>query len=157
LHHTNIVLAYDVDHDDYLHFLVMEYLEGPDLSKVVRERGPLPVALACEYVCQAAIGLQHAHEKGLVHRDIKPTNLMLTRPSPGGKAVVKIPDFGLARFVFEFDEVRFVTEADLGRAITVTAKGDWHLTATGTCLGTPAYMAPEQAYDAGRADIRADI
>jgi serine/threonine protein kinase len=148
LDHPNIVRAYDFGQEGELHFLIMEYVEGADLSKLVRERGPLPVALACEYVCQAALGLNHAHENGLVHRDIKPQNLILTRTGPGGQAVVKITDFGLARFV---------TETDLSGPITVTADGNWHLTATGAFLGTPAYMAPEQAYDAGRVDIRADI
>jgi serine/threonine protein kinase len=137
------VRAYDIDQEDKLHFLVMEYIEGADLAKLVREHGRLPVPLATEYICQAALGLQHAHENGLVHRDIKPQNLLLS-----AQALVKITDFGIARFV---------TETDLGEPITVTANGDWHLTATGAFLGTPAYMAPEQAYDAGHADIRADI
>jgi serine/threonine protein kinase len=158
LDHPNIVRAYDVDQVGGRHFLVMEYIEGADLSKVVRERGPLPVVLACEYVYQAAIGLQHAHQEiGLVHRDIKPRNLMLTAASPGRKAVVKITDFGLVRFIIPLEDERFVAETDLDGAITIKANGDWHLTATGVWVGTPAYMAPEQAYDPRRTDIRADI
>ena len=73
----------------------MEYVEGLDLSKMVKAKGPLPVAHACNFVYQAALGLQHAHEEGLVHRDIKPGNLMLSRK--GDKATVKILDFGLAK------------------------------------------------------------
>jgi hypothetical protein len=81
LHHPNIVTAHDADQAGGLHFLVMEYVEGRSLADLVSERGPLPAAEACEYVRQAALGLQHAHEQGMVHRDVKPHNLMLT-PSP---------------------------------------------------------------------------
>ena len=73
----------------------MEYVEGLDLSQMVKAKGPLPVANACNYVHQAALGLQHAHEHGMVHRDIKPANLMLARQ--GNRAVVKVLDFGLAK------------------------------------------------------------
>jgi predicted Ser/Thr protein kinase len=93
LAHPNIVTAYDADQAGDLHFLVMEYVEGKSLADVVQERGPLPASEACEYVRQAALGLQHAHERGMVHRDVKPQNLMVT---PSG--TVKILDFGLARF-----------------------------------------------------------
>ena len=92
LDHQNVARAYDADQAGNLHFLVMEFVEGTDLAKVLEKRGPLPVANACYYVRQAALGLQHAHEKGMVHRDIKPQNLMLT---PQG--LVKVLDFGLAR------------------------------------------------------------
>ena len=114
----------------------MEYVEGEDLDKVVKRQGPLPVAHACHYVSHAALGLQHAHEQGMVHRDIKPPNLILTRR--GKKHVVKVLDFGLAKAVRE------------GEAAT-------DLTGAGAMMGTPAYMAPEQAQDAASADIRADI
>src|SRR5262245_47534711 len=75
--HPNIVRAYDTDSVDDLHFLLMEYVPGTDLGRLVKEKGPLPVAVACDYVRQAALGLQHAHENGMVHRDIKPQNLLL--------------------------------------------------------------------------------
>ena len=101
-----------------------------------RPRGPLPVAHACNYAHQAALGLQHAHEHGMVHRDIKPSNLMLTRQ--GDRALIKVLDFGLAK-------VRSEGAVDDG------------LTHEGQMLGTPAYIAPEQISDARRADIRADI
>ena len=73
----------------------MEYVEGIDLAKLVKDDGPLPVASACDYIRQAALGLQHAYERGLVHRDIKPANLLLTQD--GSQSVVKILDMGLAR------------------------------------------------------------
>ena len=101
----------------------MEYVEGQDLAKLVHAEGPLPIAHACHYVSQAALGLQHAHEQGMVHRDIKPQNLILTRQ--GKRHVVKILDFGLAKAVRE------------GEAAT-------DLTGAGAMMGTPAYMAPEQ-------------
>src|SRR5262249_42330727 len=75
--HPNIVMAFDAGDQDGTHYFAMEYVEGADLARVVREKGPLPVATACEYIRQAALGLQHAHEKGMVHRDIKPANLLV--------------------------------------------------------------------------------
>ena len=95
LHHPNIVTAYSALRLGESLVLAMEYVEGLDLAKLVKARGPLPVANACNYVHQAALGLQHAHEHGMVHRDIKPGNLMLARQ--GNRAVVKVLDFGLAK------------------------------------------------------------
>ncbi|NQT13629.1 MAG: serine/threonine protein kinase, partial [Planctomycetes bacterium] len=92
LDHRNIVRAYDVDNDGDVHYLVMEYVEGRDLLVVVRERGPLDYALAADYIRQAANGLDHAHEAGLIHRDVKPANLLIDQ-----KDVVKVLDLGLAR------------------------------------------------------------
>ncbi|MBI1831127.1 MAG: protein kinase [Planctomycetes bacterium] len=129
LSHPNIVIAYDAEQAGDAHFLVMEYIEGVSLARYVEKRGPLSIAHACNYIRQAALGLQHAHEHGMVHRDIKPQNLMLTR-----KGQIKILDFGLARF----------------------ARSE-RITDLGTILGTPDYIAPEQVTDARRADIRADI
>jgi serine/threonine protein kinase len=131
--HPNIVTAFDAEQVENCHFLVMEYVEGQSLDRVVQTRGRLPVAEACDYVRQAALGLQYAHERGMVHRDIKPQNLMRT---PGGQ--VKILDFGLARFLSE------------GKPATA-------LTQFGVIMGTPDYIAPEQAHDPRAADIRADI
>jgi WD40 repeat protein/predicted Ser/Thr protein kinase len=133
LAHPNIVTAHDAEQAGDVHFLVMEYVEGTSLADVLAERGPLPVGEACSYVRQAALGLQHAFEQGMVHRDIKPHNLMLTP-----QRRVKILDFGLARFVSE------------------NAPGEG-LTAPGIAMGTPDYIAPEQASDSHRADIRADL
>jgi formylglycine-generating enzyme required for sulfatase activity/serine/threonine protein kinase len=133
LAHPNIVTAYDAEQAGELHMLVMEFVPGQNLADVLRRKGPLPVVHACHYVRQAALGLQHAHERGMVHRDIKPQNLMLT---PRGQ--VKILYFGLAKVVRE------------NRAQT-------NLTALNSYMGTPDYSAPEQATDARTADIRADI
>jgi tRNA A-37 threonylcarbamoyl transferase component Bud32 len=140
LTHANIVHAYDADQAGGLHFLVMEYVEGTSLDQVVRERGPLPVAEACAYARQAALGLQEAHERGMVHRDIKPHNLMLT---PDGR--VKILDFGLARLAHPADST---AAPDLSSG---------PLTGAGTVMGTADYIAPEQAADPRAADIRADV
>jgi tRNA A-37 threonylcarbamoyl transferase component Bud32 len=140
LHHPNIVHAYDADQAGGLHFLVMEYVEGTSLADLVRERGPLPVAEACACARQAALGLQHAHEQGMVHRDVKPHNLMRT---PAGQ--VKMLDFGLAR---------------LPRSPDVPPAGDGTaglLTGSGVVMGTADYIAPEQAVDPRAADIRADV
>src|SRR5262249_43931811 len=131
LSHPNIVTAFAAETAGDLHFLVMEYVQGISLASLVNERGPLPVEEACEYVRQAALGLQHAHERGLVHRDVKPGNLI--RCSDG---TVKILDFGLA---------------------ALTAEGGGGLTEANVVMGTPDYMAPEQAEDSHGTDIRADL
>jgi serine/threonine protein kinase len=136
LSHPNVVTAYSVLPIGQLLVFAMEYIDGEDLARLVKSRGPLPVQHACYYVQQAALGLQHAFEKKMVHRDIKPQNLILCRD--GKKQVVKVLDFGLAKVLREEKEER-------------------ELTGTGQALGTPDYMAPEQILDAASADIRADI
>jgi tRNA A-37 threonylcarbamoyl transferase component Bud32 len=146
LHDPHIVTAHDADQAGDVHFLVMEYVPGTDLHKVLAEHGPLPIAQACAYVRQAALGLQHAMDNGMVHRDIKPQNLILT---PQGE--VKILDFGLASLNAE---VLPAHRADATQVEGALASG---LTQTGAIMGTPDYMAPEQARDAHAADIRADI
>ena len=93
LDHPNIVRAYDAGEAEGQFFLVMEFVDGANLSLLVRSGGPLDIADACEIIRQAAIGLQHAHEHGLVHRDVKPSNLMLATTG-----IVKVLDLGLARF-----------------------------------------------------------
>lgn len=97
LAHPNIVTAYDASelHDRF--YLVLEFVDGPNLDALVRARGPLPPAEACEFVRQTAAGLQHAHEKGMVHRDIKPANLLVARPTPSAPLMVKIADFGIPK------------------------------------------------------------
>jgi Flp pilus assembly secretin CpaC len=142
LDHPNIVAAYDADQAGALHFLVMEYVEGQNLADFVSANGPLPIAQACDIVRQAALGLHHAHERGMVHRDIKPHNLMLT---PAGQ--VKVLDFGLARLAAE--------------PVAPPSHDDWNLapamTAAGAVMGSADYIAPEQARDAHSADGRSDI
>jgi serine/threonine protein kinase len=133
LRHPNIVIAYDVDRDRNVHFLVMEYVDGTTFHRIVKARGPMSPVRAAHYVRQAALGLQHAHEAGLVHRDVKPSNLLLDR---GG--TVKILDLGLARFFHDAPD-------DLSRRHSDSP------------VGTMDYMAPEQALDSHAVDIRADI
>jgi serine/threonine protein kinase len=136
LRHPNIVTAYHATRLGESIVFAMEYVEGLDLSKMIKAKGQLPVAHACNFVYQSALGLQHAHDEGLVHRDIKPGNLMLSRK--GNKATIKVLDFGLAK-------------------VTREEKVDLRLTSEGQALGTPDYIAPEQIIDAPSADIRADI
>ncbi len=146
LAHPNIVTAYDAEQFENQHLLVMEFVEGRNLAEVVQQRGPLSMIDACDYIRQAALGLQHAHEQGMVHRDIKPHNLMLTSDDQ-----VKILDFGLASLVADdvIDE--------LADEYTDTASTSAFLTKASTMIGTPDYIAPEQVADARSADIRADI
>src|SRR5262245_59950932 len=107
LDHPNIVRAYDAEQADDLQLLVMEYVEGRSLADLLHRKGPLPVAHACHFVRQAALGLQHAHEKGMVQRDLKPSNLMLTP-----KGVVKVLDFGLAKLRSERKRGAELTQKD---------------------------------------------
>ncbi len=148
LNHPNIVHAYDAEQAMDTHFLVMEYVEGTTLARLVEQEGPLPVTQACDYVRQAALGLQRAYENGMIHRDIKPHNLMRTR-----EGVVKILDFGLARLLSETNPALSMSEKDAVSENVQQAS----LTQMGMVMGTADYMAPEQADDAHAADIRADI
>jgi eukaryotic-like serine/threonine-protein kinase len=131
LSHANIVTAHDAEQAGDLHFLVMEYVEGISLARLVQKKGPLPPAQVALFVRQVAQGLHHAHTHNMIHRDIKPHNLMVTR-----KGQVKILDFGLARFA----------------NLTGT-----HLTKAEMVVGTPDYMAPEQARDSRKVDTRTDL
>jgi serine/threonine protein kinase len=150
LSHPNIVAAFDAERAGATHYLVMEYVEGTDLARLVKEKGPLAVPLACDCVRQAALGLQHAHERGMVHRDIKPQNLMLTTLGQ-----IKILDFGLARFASEV--VPNVALAEAENEGAATAELGLSVTKSGLVLGTADYIAPEQADDSNKADHRADI
>ncbi len=130
----NIVRAYDIDKYEQLHFLVMEYVDGTSLQEIVAKHGPMDPLRIASYMAQAAHGLQHAHELNLVHRDIKPGNLLLDR-----SGTVKILDMGLARFF------------DTNKHDNLTEKFD-----NNAVLGTADYLAPEQAMSSV-VDIRADI
>jgi len=140
LSHPHIVTVFDAANVGNVHFLAMEYIDGIDVADLIRHGGPLPVAQACDYVRQAALGLQHAHERGLIHRDIKPSNLLITRNPTAG--TVKILDMGLAR------PCRLETTEGLAKTT---------LTLEGTVVGTPDFMAPEQAKNASRVDHRSDL
>lgn len=139
LNHQNIVTAYDAGVHEGSHYLVMQYVDGDDLSHLVKSNGPLGIAEAVDVIQQAALGLGYAHDRGIVHRDIKPGNLLLDR-----EGVVRILDMGLARMT-----------PSPGDALEGGAQAD--LTNTGSVMGTIDYMAPEQALDAKSVDHRADI
>jgi hypothetical protein len=143
LSHPNVVHAYDAGPLGATYFLAMEYVAGTDLYKLVKTQGPRPPAQAADFIRQAALGLQHAHERGLVHRDVKPANILVetatsTPGYPFGQ--VKILDLGLARL-----------------RLAEQVKSSSGLTRDGSVLGTVDYMAPEQAESPRDADIRADL
>ena len=149
LAHPNIVTAHDAEQAGDVHFLVMEYVPGDNLSDLVKRDGPLDVSGACNYIRQAADGLQHAYENGTVHRDIKPHNLMVT-----SEGKVKILDFGLATLsagVVPDEEPDQAPQRDSDQP------GPASLTSAGSMMGTPDFVSPEQATDARAADIRSDI
>ncbi|HEY1380618.1 MAG TPA: serine/threonine-protein kinase [Gemmataceae bacterium] len=141
--HPHIVTAFDANQADDRCYLVLEFIDGPNLAALVRDHAPLSVGQACEFVRQAALGLQHAHALGMVHRDVKPSNLLVQPPvgetlAQGG--VVKITDFGLAR-------------------LGVSGGGDDDSIRSGenVVMGTPDYLSPEQGRDLAAADIRSDL
>lgn len=138
LNHNNIIAAYDADAVGNTHFLVMEFADGQDLNQFLRSNGPMSVPAACECAMQAAEGLGHAYRQGMVHRDIKPVNLIVTWNKETDRPLVKILDMGLARFVSE-------------------AREEGGVTKLGQTIGTPDYIAPEAASNFKKADIRADI
>ncbi len=132
LNHPNIVRVYDIDNEADTHYLVMEYVEGRDLYETVKQDGPLSFLDAIKFIMQAAVGLSHAHDVNLVHRDVKPANLLVTK---GGN--VKLLDLGLALF----------KEEDHSLTVAHNEK----------VLGTADYLAPEQAINSHQVDHRADI
>lgn len=131
LEHPNIVGAFDAGEEKGTHYLVMEFVEGTDLQRLVARRGVLTVENACKAIYQAALGLQAAHEAGVIHRDVKPSNLFVTKDGR-----IKILDLGLARL-----------SQDDGEG----------LTKSGQVFGTPEYMAPEQWDDVHGCDGRTDL
>ncbi|MEK6237873.1 MAG: serine/threonine protein kinase, partial [Planctomycetales bacterium] len=134
LNHPNIVTSHDAGEQDGWHYLVLEFVSGLDLERLVEKKGPLPVKTGVELLKQAATGLAYAHSKGIIHRDVKPANLILD-----DEETIKILDLGLAR----------LTNQD--------KQAETGLTQTNTVMGTASYMAPEQAMRLKDADSRADI
>jgi serine/threonine protein kinase len=133
LDHPNIVRAYDLGSEGKIHYLVMEYVEGSDLEALVDRHGPMPAHVAANYIAQAATGLEHAHHAGLIHRDVKPANLLVNY-----RGVVKVLDLGLAKSTAETHAASLFSRED-------------------QVLGTAAYFAPEQATSSNTVDARADI
>jgi serine/threonine protein kinase len=145
--HPNIVTAYDANQVGSRYFLVMEYVDGPNLEQLVRKQGPLPIPLACDFIRQAAQGLQCAHSLGMVHRDIKPANLLLQRTGSDGQptnGVIKLTDFGIARL-------------SEGNSLAGDDGAGTILVRDNSVLGTPDYLSPEQARDLHQTDIRSDL
>jgi serine/threonine-protein kinase len=134
LNHLNVVHAHDAGAVGRTYYLAMEYVTGPDLERLLRSAGPLDPGIACDYARQAALGLSHMHEQGLIHRDVKPGNLAL---ASGGR-VVKVLDIGLAR------------RTD-GHSV------DPSLSQAGKLVGSADYAAPEQLRDPRRARRRSDV
>ncbi|MBL8798258.1 MAG: serine/threonine protein kinase, partial [Planctomycetia bacterium] len=160
LQHPNIITTFDVDQIGNTHFLAMEFIEGIDLAKLVRLSGPLPVPLACDYVRQAALGLQHAHERCLVHRDIKPANLFLITPPESKIDRTPIPGMGDAKKVPPVGGVIKILDWGLADMRLPMATGQQEPANTlqrEETIGTADYLAPEQAMDATKVDIRADL
>ena len=138
LRHPNLVQAFSSGEQNGIHYLVMEYVEGRDLASVVKKDGPLDSDKVLDYLIQAARGLEYAHEHGIVHRDVKPSNLLVDQ-----QGVVRILDLGLARHEGPLDVEEPAGEASIAN--------------TGPIMGTVDYMSPEQALDTGGVDGRADV
>jgi len=134
LEHPNIVRTQDIDQDGNLHYIVMEYVDGSNLLDMVKKHGAMPVPRAAHYVRQIALGLQYAFDNGLIHRDIKPGNILVDR-----EGTAKLLDMGLARF--------YQDQSDM-----LTVKYDDKIV-----LGTADYVAPEQVANSHAVDVRADI
>jgi serine/threonine protein kinase len=149
--HHNVVQIHDIGAERDTNFFSMEFVEGESLGDIVKREGKLDAEVAVGYMLQAARGLALAHEQGMVHRDIKPDNLMLNR-----HGIIKVADLGIVKTPGAAEAIR---PADDRRAAPKPANpsAPTHVTMAGIAMGTPTYMAPEQARDASKVDARADI
>lgn len=139
--HPNVVVAHDAGEFGGTHFIAMEYVDGETLSQLMERQGTLEMGQACEIIRQAALGLQHAHQCGMVHRDIKPGNVMIDQTG-----TVKILDLGIAQI-----------DSQSTDSMSANSSGFGDLTSIGVAMGTLGYMSPEQALDARHIDARTDI
>ena len=175
--HPNIVVLYDADEINGTHFIAMEYIDGMSLERMTRLNGPMPIKQACDYIRQTALGLQHAHENGMVHRDVKPSNILVARKSSSGGSRITPASGGVRRPALVTPRDRDLASdsssctragswgtvkiLDMGLARLADSledeKGQTPLTRAGVLLGTPDFIAPEQARDARQADCRSDI
>ncbi len=163
LSHPHIVTAHDAREDNGIHYLVMEYVPGNDLAKHVKSHGPMSPLAAVQCILQAAKGLEYAHQQGVVHRDVKPNNLLLS----GGlrdesRGVLQDPSSATFSQPSTLDSRPMVKVLDMGLARIDHPDGDPRkslkdLTASGAVMGTIDYMAPEQAENTHNADQRSDI
>jgi hypothetical protein len=160
--HPNVVQIYDFGAQDGLHYFSMEFVDGRNLSELLKERGRLDPEVAAGYILQAARGLKPAHDRGMIHRDIKPENLLLNRLD-----LVKVADLGLVKSIpavgpLPGEPAPAGDQVDGGPTAGPLHQADRdsltsEITRAGAVMGSPAYMAPEQARDADRIDQRADI
>jgi hypothetical protein len=143
--HHNIVQIYDIGAEGDLHYYSMEYVTGQSLLALVQRDGKLDVEQALGYVLQAARGLKFGHDVGMIHRDIKPDNLLLNE-----QGIVKVSDLGLVKLPHMVNETA-------GAASPGTAAGSGEETPHGVMLGTPKYMSPEQARDPAKVGVASDV
>jgi len=148
LNHHNIVQVYDVGNVGDIYYISMEYIIGENIGDIIRKEGRLQIDDAASYVLQAARGLKYSHERGIIHRDIKPDNLMLNE-----HGIVKIADMGLAKWRKDITSPK---KAVSQKDVALQQKARVDLTMDNIAMGTPAYMSPEQARDAATVDERAD-
>ncbi|MCP4786063.1 MAG: protein kinase [Fuerstiella sp.] len=133
----HIVRTLDAGRVGKIDFMVMEYVNGDQVDRIATRLGRVPVGMACDIICQVANGLQHAHERKMVHRDVKPGNMMV-HWEDSGAGIVKLVDMGLVLLMSDDADEQTVTRA-------------------GQVMGTPDYMSPEQGWDTSQVDIRSDI
>ncbi len=150
LSHPNVVQIYDIGEIENTRYFSMEYVPGQSLLELVKDRGRLEPDVAVGYILQAARGLKHAHDRGIIHRDIKPDNLLLDE-----HGTVKVADLGLVKTpdMSKYQDRLFDGSASDSGLHTLPQD----MTGVRMALGTPAYMAPEQCRDASAVDHRADI